>query len=299
MPDASLLAAGAGSVPSPTDFFNSFSTMFTNYQNQRFSKQMYGRQFDDSIKLWNMQNVYNSPESQMQRFRDAGLNPNLIYGQGNSGNAGSIPTPDVSPVNFREPRFEGGRPDVMANLLAQADLRIKGAQADNLQVQNEVLRHDAYLRRFQGLRAEFDYAFERGLEGTSADARRESLRRLTTEIDLAMNKDAREAALNASNVTEAAQRMLTLIEQRKGLPLERLRTAADTARIRESINQMHKDGILKDLDIELRRAGINPNDPLWARIVGRFLDDIMGSDVKKGLKDLMPTPLPGRPFGRY
>lgn len=41
-----------------------------------------------NIKLWNMQNNYNTPAHQMQRFMDAGLNPNLIYSQSNE--AGSI-----------------------------------------------------------------------------------------------------------------------------------------------------------------------------------------------------------------
>lgn len=41
-----------------------------------------------NIKLWNMQNEYNSPKAQMQRYIDAGLNPNLIYSQQNT--AGDI-----------------------------------------------------------------------------------------------------------------------------------------------------------------------------------------------------------------
>lgn len=40
-------------------------------------------------------NKYNSPESQMKRYQQAGLNPNLIYGQGTPGNQSS-PTPVAS-----------------------------------------------------------------------------------------------------------------------------------------------------------------------------------------------------------
>ena len=45
-----------------------------------------------NIENWEMQNEYNSPKNQMQRYYDAGLNPNLIYGNGSSsaGNAGSV-----------------------------------------------------------------------------------------------------------------------------------------------------------------------------------------------------------------
>jgi len=42
-------------------------------------------------KMWHEQNLYNSPAQQMQRFREAGLNPNLIFGQGTPGNATELP----------------------------------------------------------------------------------------------------------------------------------------------------------------------------------------------------------------
>lgn len=36
-----------------------------------------------NLDLWHLMNEYNSPAAQMQRYQDAGLNPNLIYGQSN------------------------------------------------------------------------------------------------------------------------------------------------------------------------------------------------------------------------
>lgn len=51
-------------------------------------KAAYKWQQKQNIKLWNMQNEYNSPKAQMQRYIDAGLNPNLIYSQQNT--AGDI-----------------------------------------------------------------------------------------------------------------------------------------------------------------------------------------------------------------
>lgn len=46
---------------------------------------------------------YNSPESQMKRFQDAGLNPHLIYGQGSPGNqTAPLQYPDVKPVDYQQ-----------------------------------------------------------------------------------------------------------------------------------------------------------------------------------------------------
>lgn len=55
--------------------------------------------YQRSIEMWNMQNLYNSPEAQMNRFKAAGLNPHLIYGQGNAGNASG--TPEYQPANLQ------------------------------------------------------------------------------------------------------------------------------------------------------------------------------------------------------
>ena len=59
------------------------SQMLTNSSNKNLSLKMYDRQRADALADWNRQNQYNSPAAQMQRFKDAGLNPHLIYGQTN------------------------------------------------------------------------------------------------------------------------------------------------------------------------------------------------------------------------
>lgn len=43
------------------------------------------------LEMWNLNNAYNTPAAQMQRMKDAGLNPMLFYQQGNPGNSASAP----------------------------------------------------------------------------------------------------------------------------------------------------------------------------------------------------------------
>lgn len=47
--------------------------------------------FSQQQKMWEQQNRYNAPSAQMDRFKEAGLNPHLIYGQGTPGNAQEMP----------------------------------------------------------------------------------------------------------------------------------------------------------------------------------------------------------------
>lgn len=57
-----------------------------------------------NIKFWNMQNAYNTPKEQMKRLKDAGLNPNLIYGSNaNTGTAGSVAPSKASPYSVQNP----------------------------------------------------------------------------------------------------------------------------------------------------------------------------------------------------
>lgn len=60
----------------------------TNFER---NKEMAEYQWNKELEMWNRQNEYNSPKAQMQRYIDAGLNPNLVAGQGSSGNATTIP----------------------------------------------------------------------------------------------------------------------------------------------------------------------------------------------------------------
>lgn len=84
--------------------------MYDSYQNRKTARQNTDKTiaankaeselaYQRSVEQWNAQNLYNSPEAQMARFKSAGLNPHLIYGQGNPGNASS-------PVNYQPARVQ-------------------------------------------------------------------------------------------------------------------------------------------------------------------------------------------------
>lgn len=67
-----------------------------NEQASRWNKEIASWQNDLALSNWTLENQYNSPAQQMQRYLEAGLNPNLVYGAGaSSGNAGNIGTPTL------------------------------------------------------------------------------------------------------------------------------------------------------------------------------------------------------------
>lgn len=56
-------------------------------------------EFAHNKEMWNLMNEYNSPQAQMQRFKEAGLNPMLVYQQGTPGNASS-------PAQYQKPNVQ-------------------------------------------------------------------------------------------------------------------------------------------------------------------------------------------------
>lgn len=107
-------------------------------------------QYTKDLEMWNRQNAYNAPSEQMARFQQAGLNPNMIYGQGSAGNATQMPhfqAPELS-YNYK-PMF-----DPQSVLGQFQDAEIKNAQVDNLKAQRRILDAEATMKTWEANWAE-------------------------------------------------------------------------------------------------------------------------------------------------
>lgn len=109
-----------------------------------YNMQMADYNYAKNLEMWNRQNEYNSPAAQMKRYKDAGLNPHLIYGQGSSGNAQTMPTyqasaPDTSGITSPV-QLTGalGQYQAMGQNRAQTDLL---SEQFATQREETVLRH--------------------------------------------------------------------------------------------------------------------------------------------------------------
>lgn len=114
--------------------------------NYAFNKKLAAQQNQYNLDMWKMQADYNSPQAQMQRFKDAGLNPNLIYGQGSNGNMSSAPemvTPQAPEISREMMELgkafnvEQLRTIVADRKKAQAEAKIAQINADREQDHKE------------------------------------------------------------------------------------------------------------------------------------------------------------------
>jgi hypothetical protein len=110
------------------------SQLLTNAQQKRTNLEMYDRQRADALADWNRQNMYNAPEAQMKRFKDAGLNPHLIYGQMTT--AQPIKTPEAKAPNYVAPQID---PEGLNVLGKQYALETQRLQLENMQKQGGLI----------------------------------------------------------------------------------------------------------------------------------------------------------------
>lgn len=102
-----------------------------NIQDQKNANRelaQYGYGMD--LEQWKRQNAYNTPLSQMERFKEAGLNQNLIYGQGTSGNASGSPTFNEATTDHmgkKAMQFSGALPAYNQQMQNNLDLKQKEA----------------------------------------------------------------------------------------------------------------------------------------------------------------------------
>lgn len=252
-----------------------------NRKTQRYNREMYDKQRQDALADWTMQNEYNSPMSQMARLREAGLNPNLVYGKGADNTSGAVRSSQAPAWNPKAAEVDINPSNSLSLFY---DLQMKEAQIDNLKVQNTVQLQEALLKKAMTANVEqntssstFDLGLKGDLREYSMESKKEELRKLKQGIDIDLQANERAAAMNSANLLIAAENVLNLRSQRAN-------TDAERQRIAEGVSNLKKDGVLKDLDIELKRNGIQPSDNIFLRILGRIL-----SKYGIGVEDLPPS----------
>lgn len=277
------IAAGAQIVGGG---INAYAQGRMNKKTIRYNERMYLAQRRDALADWNMQNEYNSPSAQMARYKAAGLNPNLIYGQMN----------EVSPV--RSVNADGWRPEaprydfvgdaVQTGIGAYLDMQLKGQQLENMKAQESVLAQENALKAAQVQsvltgteRQRFDLGLVGELRQNSIDMANLALQKTQADLQYTLDENDRRASQNAATLAQAAESILTS-------RLLRAKTEDERNHIRQQIENLKKDATIKQLDIDLKRLGLQPSDALWQRALGRIIGDpaTLPARIKQGVKAL-------------
>lgn len=265
--DPSIIAGSAGSL------VNAGLSALTNHMTEKWQEKMYDRQRQDALADWNRQNEYNSPTAQMERLKSAGLNPNLVYGQGAvANNASGVRSSSPGAYHPQAPQI-----DASGVLSQYYDIQAKKAQINNLRAQNTVLLEDAAMKKAATRSltnkadiGEFDLGMKQTLKDTNIDFRKQQLAKLGADTQFTLDSNERQKITASYNWEKTATEIL----------LNRARmqqSQAERSKIYEAINLMQKDGVLKDWQIKLSKNGVTPHDNLAARFIGTYLNDLINA----------------------
>lgn len=153
--------------------FESQQVQIANQFNADEALKAFQRSSKFAVDMWNKENEYNSPTSQIKRLVDAGVNPNVFGGDNTTGSVasvaqsapsanlshgssasvgGSIP---VAPVTYTNPLLESAQ---IRNINAQSDKLNSDTDLNKANKQRllELLTGEKELQRFEILGKQFD-----------------------------------------------------------------------------------------------------------------------------------------------
>lgn len=110
--------------------------------------------YDQDLAQWQRQNQYNTPAQQMERFKAAGLNPNLIYGQGTAGNASS--SPQYQTVRAEKAAAFTAKHNPMEMLSQYQNIRQQNAQIDLTQQSANNVKMDWFIKEAAAIKGGLD-----------------------------------------------------------------------------------------------------------------------------------------------
>ena len=237
---------------------NTGGNILTNLVNRAFkgkdmrmelaaNKEMQDYAFQQNMDAWHMMNQYNAPVAQMERLKEAGLNPNLVYGQGVQGATGQA---KGSPSAYQAPKADFKRGEALKDLnilqqyqsfkLADAQTRNLRNQADTRELENKYLE-DTIDSRIRGA--------------------------IVSTLIQEHNLSASEA--NAI-VRQAEAR---IADEKQDAVLKKYQEDADRA---------ESERIIRDIEKGWYEEGIRPQDPWWQRQLDRRWKDFIDWWYTKG-----------------
>jgi len=278
MPVAPLAIAALNALPAAAGFasnlINAGSQKRLNAQQQAWNEKMADTTNQRNIDFWNMQNEYNNPQEQMKRLQAAGLNPNLVYGNGAVANsATSIKAEAPQSWNPKAPEYDLGSP-ARQGIDRYFDTQMKQAQLKNLEAQNTVIQEEALLKQSQRINldqsndfAATRFPWEIQDRPYQAEMRKEDLRRLQIGNQSNFDENERRNIMLAPTLDAAIQRV-------SNMKIEASRNQYDIQRIQSETNRIRQDVRLKALDENLKKLGIQPSDPIYLRIITQLLNNV-------------------------
>lgn len=240
-----------------------------NEKNRQYNLMLAQKQNEWNIQQWERSNEYNNPLNQMARLRHAGLNPNLVYGNG-AGQSVASPNPQLTsgaPSTPQDMSLIAQRPTVGQVITDALNNEFIRAQIDKVKAET---RSEGY----QGDILASDAAFRDAINQGSLDLNNVQIRGLNSEIKL-----------NDAQISEIRSKIANLDAQTNNLVIEYDKIRAYTRNL--DANTV-RSRILNVLDSEKARYEIRElssraslNDAQAKKIVETLSLELLGLQAQR------------------
>lgn len=176
---------------------------------RRWQEKMIQEEREHNLAQWHRENEYNDPSSQMARLREAGLNPDMLYGNGNVQNIAAhspfqtnIPSTNVPNVAARVSPIEFAEADLLRAQKENVKEDTKSKQIDN------TFKPDWYNMQFSLGDSQVQLNLDSSDLTKSKKAEVEkNVERICSDISL-LNEKAREVGSRINNLDAQTQGQL-------------------------------------------------------------------------------------------
>lgn len=213
-----------------------------------------------NVEMWNAQNAYDHPAAQMERLREAGLNPNLVYGNGAVGNT-SGPAPKSADTSQIKPYFDPATA-VSSAITTYQDIQLRNAQIDNIKAQTDNIQARTNTESFRTSLTELQ-----GKETYERTRQMEGLWNFNVQVK---DAEAKQAALQVDKLWQELQ----------NLGQDGINKSLETRYRQKQLTQMEIDTEIKQADLlwkqlenEWRKMGVTSSDNALVRVVVRMMHE--------------------------
>jgi len=245
---------------------NTASTLGTNRAQRRWNEAMYNRQREDALADWARTNEYNSPLAQMQRFKAAGLNPNLIYGQQNMSQP--IRSTDTKSWNPQAPAFNLGQiVDQYINAKqAGVAIDIGKAQEEGIRLKNDG-------QRIQNIRDGILIPYTEPKAKAQVDSLLAGIDYTRANTQLTLGRNSREALRSTDDHNTAVMRVIGMeIDNANKLKDGYLKDQT-LINLKKTEKILIEDGKMKELQVLWKQFGLTDNSSRVEWILAQYLMD--------------------------
>lgn len=237
-----------------------------NRRTRKWNEKMYALQRQHALEDWARINEYNKPLSQMQRYKEAGLNPHLIYGQSNT--ADPVRSTDVKQWSPQAPQFDFGQivDQYLGTRQAGVAFDIGKEQSEKLRLENDKLR-------IQNLMLGVDLEVHPEKRKAQVDAILADIAYKGSRTQFTISENARQALRNEQDLEIGAKKLIGMETDNANKLREGLIKDQQLTNLQRTETILIAEGGLRNLRWTWHQFGLTDKSTRLEWLMAQFLMD--------------------------